>query len=190
VTSSDHKAALRARLRAARRAAAQALPDAAERAARLAPVERFPAFACVGAYRPMGSEMDPAPLLRRLAATGAMLALPRATDRAAPLEYRVWDGLSPLEPDAFGVASPQASTPLAHPDLVIAPLLSFDSRGHRLGQGGGTYDRTLANLRAGRRVFVLVLAYSAQETDKIPCEPHDQRLDAVLTEAAYLEFGD
>jgi 5-formyltetrahydrofolate cyclo-ligase len=190
VTCSDHKAALRARLRAARRAAAQARPDAAEEAARLAPVERFPAFACVGAYRPMGSEMDPAPLPRRLAATGVMLALPRAVDRDAPLEYRLWDGGSPLSPDAFGVASPPASAPLAHPDLVIAPLLGFDRGGHRLGQGGGTYDRTLANLRASRRVFVLGLAYSAQETDQIPHEPHDQRLDAVLTEAAYLEFGD
>ena len=85
--------------------------------------------------------------------------------------------------------SPSVSAPRAHPDLVIVPLLGFDRRGRRLGQGGGTYDRTLANLRASGRVFVLGLAYSVQETDEIPWEPHDERLDAILTEASYLEFG-
>jgi 5-formyltetrahydrofolate cyclo-ligase len=86
--------------------------------------------------------------------------------------------------------APVPSAPQSHPDLVIAPLLGFDRKGRRLGQGGGTYDRTLANLRAFGRVFVLGLAYSGQEVDEVPAEPHDQRLDAVLTETAYLEFGD
>lgn len=187
MTAPDDKAALRARLRAARRVAGS--PEAAEAAARHAPVDRLSAFACVGAYRAMGSEIDPLPLVRRLAAAGAQIALPAAHDRHSPLQYRIWDETVALEPDAFGVPAPRPSAPRAHPDLVIVPLLGFDRQGRRLGQGGGTYDRTLANLRASGRVFVLGLAYSSQETDEIPWEPHDERLDAVLTEAAYIEFG-
>jgi 5-formyltetrahydrofolate cyclo-ligase len=56
-----------------------------------------------------------------------------------------------------------------------------------MGQGGGHYDRTLAALRVRRSIFVLGLAYAGQETARIPLEPHDQRLDAILTEKGYIE---
>ena len=68
---------------------------------------------------------------------------------------------------------------------MIAPLLAFDRLGGRLGQGGGHYDRTLAGLRRTGPVFVLGLAYAGQEVDRLDLEPHDQKLDAVLTEAGY-----
>jgi 5-formyltetrahydrofolate cyclo-ligase len=70
---------------------------------------------------------------------------------------------------------------------VICPLLAFDRRGGRLGQGGGFYDRTLANLRACKPVFALGLAYAGQEVDGLLIEPHDERLDAILTEKGYIE---
>ena len=65
--------------------------------------------------------------------------------------------------------------------------MAFDRTGGRLGQGAGHYDRTLENLRRGGRVFVLGLAYAGQEVAKAPAEPHDQRLDAILTETGYIE---
>jgi 5-formyltetrahydrofolate cyclo-ligase len=135
----------------------------------------------------LGSELDPAPLVRRLAAAGALVVLPAATDRAAALTFHRWEAGDALVPDAFGVLSPDPSAPRLAPDLVIAPVLAFDRRGGRLGQGGGTYDRTLANLRAGGRVFVLGLAYAGQEVDEVPGEAHDQRLDAILTERDFIE---
>ena len=98
--------------------------------------------------------------------------------------------LSQLVADVFGVASPRPDAPALHPDLVIVPVLGFDRRGGRIGQGGGTYDRTLANLRGRGPVFALGLAYAGQEVDEIPQEAHDQRLDAVLTESDYFQFGD
>ena len=67
-------------------------------------------------------------------------------------------------------------------------MLAFDRKGGRLGQGGGHYDRTIANLRASKRIFVLGLAYAGQEVEQAPCAEHDQRLDAVLTEDGYIEF--
>ncbi len=72
--------------------------------------------------------------------------------------------------------------------MVIAPLLAFDRGGGRLGQGGGHYDRTLEALRVQGRVFVVGLAYAGQEVAEVPSEPHDQKLDAILTETGYIEF--
>ncbi len=73
---------------------------------------------------------------------------------------------------------------------MIAPLLAFDREGHRLGQGAGHYDRTLQGLRERGPVWVIGLAYAGQEIDGVPREPHDQPLDAILTETGYhLEGG-
>jgi len=71
------------------------------------------------------------------------------------------------------------------PDLVITPLVGFDRFGGRLGQGGGHYDQALASLRRTGPVFVLGLAFAGQEVDRLALEPHDQTLDAILTEAGY-----
>jgi 5-formyltetrahydrofolate cyclo-ligase len=71
---------------------------------------------------------------------------------------------------------------------VLAPVLAFDGRGARLGQGAGLFDRTLTRLRATGNPFVLGLAYAGQRVDSLPTEPHDEPLDAVLTECGYLEF--
>ena len=94
-----------------------------------------------------------------------------------------------LVPDALGIPAPDVNSAAVLPDVVFAPLLAFDRKGGRLGQGGGHYDRTLANLRRMKAVFVVGLAFAGQELPEIPMEPHDQRLDAILTETEYLEFG-
>ena len=189
MTPGPDKTALRVRLRGLRRRLAADLPDAARAAAALLPLERLPAFHIVSGYHALGSEMDPRPLIGRLVAAGAAPALPFAAHRDEPLQFRRWDPRQALEPDAFGIPSPPALAEAVIPDLVIAPLLGFDRRGGRLGQGAGHYDRTLANLRAARPVFVLGLAYSGQEVDEIPAEPHDQTLDAILTETEYIPVG-
>ena len=177
------KTELRRRMRAVRARLADPLAGALA-------AERLPAAhlraGIVSGYHPLGGEMDPSPLLARLAAAGAQLALPVAESRHAPLTFRAWRPGDAQLPDAFGIPSPTADAPAVAPDLIIAPLLAFDRRGGRLGQGAGHYDRTLANLRAVRRVFVLGLAYAGQEIDEVPTEPHDQRLDAILTETGYI----
>ena len=67
-------------------------------------------------------------------------------------------------------------------DVILLPLLGFDASGTRLGQGGGHYDRALAFARRGRRPLFVGYGYSAQQCDALPREPHDVRLDAVITE--------
>jgi 5-formyltetrahydrofolate cyclo-ligase len=192
VTEPPDKTALRVRLRALRRRLADEVPDVAERAAHRLPLSRFSRFAVVSAYCAQGSEVDPTPVLRAILEFNpghAKAALPVAVDRDSPLKFRLWRPQDVLAPDAFGIPAPPASAPEVEPNLVITPLLGFDRQGGRLGQGAGHYDRTLENLRAVRPVFVLGLAFSGQEVDAVPMAPHDQRLDAILTETEFIEVA-
>ena len=190
MTESLDKTALRTRMRALRRLLAEAEPDAAERAARKLPLSRFSRFRIVAAYRPQGSELDPTPVLQAILGFDPGFAtpvLPVATDKSTPLIFRHWDVNERLVPDAFGIPAPPPSAPALAPNLIIAPLLAFDRKGGRLGQGAGHYDRTLAKLRKDRPVFMLGLGFAGQEVDAIPQDRHDQRLDAILTETGYIE---
>ena len=183
MTSAFDKTAMRLRMRGLRRRLGAEAPDAAWRAAERFPDDLIPAVAAV--YYAQGSELDPTPLAERLVAAGAKVALPVARSRDGRLQFRLWTPGETLIPDVVGVPAPPEAAPVVTPDLVVAPLLAFDRRGGRLGQGGGHYDRTIANLRAAGPVLVVGLAYAGQELDEIPMEPHDQRLDAILTETGY-----
>jgi 5-formyltetrahydrofolate cyclo-ligase len=176
-------------MRARRRELAQAVPDAAQRAADHLPLDTLPAFSWFSGYHALGDELDPGPLVRRLAGTGAMFALPVADFADAPLIFRAWDPDDVPGPDLYGVPAPPPSAKVVTPDLIICPLLAFDRAGVRLGQGGGHYDRTIEALRARGPVFVLGLAYAGQEVEALAAEAHDQRLDAILTESGYMRLS-
>ncbi|MCA6296851.1 MAG: 5-formyltetrahydrofolate cyclo-ligase [Phenylobacterium sp.] len=175
---------MRRRLRRRRRALAVASPAAGEAAARLLPLESLPPVRTFAAYLPAGGEIDPGPLSARLLALGAERLLPRVFEDGS-LRFLDAPPEGPLAPDAAGVPAPLPDRPERRPDLVITPLVGFDRFGGRLGQGGGHYDRALASLRRTGPVFVLGLAFAGQEVDRLALEPHDQTLDAVLTEAGY-----
>jgi len=138
----------------------------------------------VGGYHARPHEADPALLLARLVEMGCAVAFPRVTAKDQPLDFhRVPDG-EVLAPGSFGIPEPLESWPWAVPDLLLVPLLAFDASGHRLGYGGGFYDRTIATLKA-RTVGI---AYAGQESASIPHETHDRTLNMVLTERGIRRF--
>jgi 5-formyltetrahydrofolate cyclo-ligase len=189
MTAIPDKTELRERMRIIRRDLARQIPDAAERLAAVVPLDLLPTWTVIAGYHPQGSEMDPRPLIAALMQTdAAALVLPVGEDRYEPLTFREYDPEQAEAIDAFGIPGPDVTAPERRPDLVIVPLLAFDSKGGRLGQGAGAYDRTLENLRATGGVFVLGLAYAGQEIEQVPVDPHDQRLDAILTETGYRKF--
>lgn len=176
--------ALRRRLRRLRALLSEANPFAGESAARRLPPSIPRVAETFAAYLPSGSEIDPGPLVRRLRDLGGRRLLPRVGEDGGMRFLEAPDD-APLAPDATGQPAPLATAREIRPDLVIAPLLAFDRQGGRLGQGGGHYDRALAELRRSGPVLVLGLAFSGQEVDSLALEAHDQKLDAVLTEAGY-----
>ena len=140
----------------------------------------------VALYAPLGSEMDTGPLAAELKRRGLRLALPRVDAEAQPLVFHAWSPGDALAPDLQGCQAPSADAEIVEPDLFILPLVAFDRTGGRLGQGGGYYDRTLAALRGHTRPLFVGLAFAGQETQRVPVDAHDQKLDGILTERGYM----
>jgi 5-formyltetrahydrofolate cyclo-ligase len=141
----------------------------------------------VSAFLPIRDEPDTLPLIAALSAHGFRTVLPVAVSREAPLIFRQWRPGDPTRPGAMKIREPLASAEALNPDLLFVPLACFDRRGHRIGFGAGHYDRSLAALRAAGRVTAVGVAYSAAQAAEIPDEPHDQRLDFVLTERELID---
>lgn len=135
----------------------------------------------VSGFCAIGSELDPEPLLTVIAATGHPVALPVITPKGQPLVFRRWIPGEPLRSGLWGIREPFADSPAVEPDVLLVPLLAFDSRGYRLGYGAGYYDRTLAALRAKRPTLAIGVAFDEQEVGEVPIDAHDQSLDWVLT---------
>ena len=164
-----------------RAAAAQAL------AVRGLPIKTKPG-AVVAGYSPIRSEIDPAPLIRRLASEGARLALPVITARGQSLRFRVWFPDDRLLCGPLGILEPSPAAAEIIPDIVLVPLAAFDRAGHRIGYGAGHYDRTLAQLRRSRAIVAIGLAFAAQEVEAVPALQHDVALDYVLTDTEVFDF--
>jgi 5-formyltetrahydrofolate cyclo-ligase len=156
-------------------------------AARAFPVT-FKPGAIVAGFMPMKSEINPLPLLRKLAAAGARLALPVVAGQGKPLIMRAWAFGEPLAAGVWGIREPEPSAPAVAPDLLIVPLLAFDRAGHRIGYGAGYYDLTLAALRARQTVVAIGVAFAAQEIEAVPATLHDAPLDIVLTEREVIDL--
>jgi 5-formyltetrahydrofolate cyclo-ligase len=151
----------------------------------LAIARRFEA-GVVSAFLPIRDEPGTLPLLIALAAHGFRTALPVVAGRGAPLVFRRWRAGDPTRQGPMGLREPLVDAEVVEPDLLFVPLACFDRRGHRIGFGAGHYDRSLAALRAVRRVTAVGIAFAAQIAE-IPDEPHDQRLDFVLTERELID---
>ena len=183
----SEKSNLRVQMRILRRRLAAATPDAAERLMAHLPAcfHESPDLGVYSLYHPVGSEIDP----RNIRLPTGESALPVAIALDAPLIFRLWRFGEPLVADAFGIPAPRADAPEVLPDVVFTPLLAFDRKGGRLGQGAGHYDRTLKALRAQKPVRVIGVAYAGQELPSLPLDAHDEPLDAILTETEYIRVG-
>jgi 5-formyltetrahydrofolate cyclo-ligase len=176
----EQKTIMRGHMKEIRSEAAARDPDAADRLAARFPLKLFQRYGpVVSGYLAINDELDPAPLLARLAGQGARLVLPRIETDGA-MSFRDASNAT-LENGPFGLTQPSSSAEIVRPNLVLAPLLAFDSRGRRLGYGKGHYDRAIASLRATGRVFYLGLAYAQQQADVVPIDRHDLLLDWVET---------
>ena len=181
---SDAKARLRADMRARRAGLAPAVVVAAGMAVcrRLASLEVVATARRVAAYRAVRGEIPLDALLdgeRR-----DMFTLPRVV--GDDLEFVAWSEGQPFAPGAFGILEPVGGevVALADHDAVLVPLTAFDESGHRLGQGGGFYDRALASLPAEEaRPVTVGVAYEFQQVAEVPQDPWDVPLDAVVTDA-------
>jgi 5-formyltetrahydrofolate cyclo-ligase len=184
----DEKAALRTELRARRDAHVATLDATARLFAFRAPPTPLKALieraSVIAGYRAITGEADPAALLTYAAERGKTVALPYVERRSVPMRFLAWRPGDPLKPGQLGLKQPDLATaPEVAPDLFLAPLLGFDRRLHRLGQGAAYYDRAFARYPDAVRVGI---AWSVQEVPVVPDDPWDVPLHAVLTEKEWI----
>ncbi len=187
----EDKAALRARILAVR-AAVGAAARARASADIVAHLLRLPSVSAAGtlaAYVGFDTEIDTAPLLSALLVRGRRLVLPRVVDvesreRRHLVLHQVGDVERDTRPGRWGIREPDPTRcPVVDPsdvDCILLPGVAFDRTGGRLGYGAGFYDRLLA--RARPDCLRLAAAFSIQVVPQVPIEPHDQRVQRLVTE--------
>jgi 5-formyltetrahydrofolate cyclo-ligase len=175
----------RRRLIAARLAMGDAARAAASAAIEAALAARVPpgAYPVLAGYWPIQGEWDPLPYLTRTIAVGGAVALPVARRPARPLEFRLWTLDTPMTAGLWDIPHPAEGAAVT-PSALLIPLVGFDVAGHRLGNGGGYYDRTLAALKP--RPFAIGVGFELGRLASIAPQAHDRPMDLIVTEAGAL----
>ncbi|MGR3622912.1 5-formyltetrahydrofolate cyclo-ligase [Pseudophaeobacter sp.] len=137
-------------------------------------------------FVPIRTEIDPLPAMAEAAAHGPV-GVPVIQGQAQPLKFSRWQPEGPMREGPFGAYVPEVDD-YFEPEILIVPLVAFDTEGGRLGYGGGFYDRTLELLRAKRPTLAIGFAFDAQEAEDLPLEGTDQPLDMMVTESRILQF--
>lgn len=138
----------------------------------------------VAGYFPTKHELSPLPILEQLNKNGVRTALPVIAEKEQPLIFRTWKEGDALErSNNCPIKEPLANAEELTPTIIITPALSFDSDNHRLGYGGGFYDRTISHLKNNSDKFITIgIAYKFQLCDSLPRGTYDEPVDFVLSQ--------
>ena len=101
------------------------------------------------------------------------------------MNFFKWSNNEPLKINKFGIPEPVSSR-IFYPDILLIPLVAFDSNLNRLGYGEGFYDRYIQKIEKIKKIIKIGLAFSFQKTSSIPVNQHDKRLDFIITEKEIL----
>ncbi|WP_325052025.1 5-formyltetrahydrofolate cyclo-ligase [Streptomyces triticagri] len=161
-------------------------------AGRAADLDELARARTVAAYVSVGREPGTRALLDTLHARGARVLLPVLLPDN-DLDWGVYRGSGRLVRAARGLLEPDGGRlgpdAVTDADTVLLPGLAVDSRGMRLGRGGGSYDRVLARLEhAGAHPALIVLLYDDEVVAHVPEEPHDRPVHAAVTPRAVHRF--
>ena len=97
------------------------------------------------------------------------------------MDFFEWSSKQPLSISKIGIPEP-FSKKKVYPDIILVPMLAFDTRKFRLGYGGGFYDRYIQRIKKIKKIFTVGIAFSFQEVKKLPTNKFDKKLDFILTE--------
>ena len=152
---------------------------------------RFPQLSNkrVGFCWPVNNEPDLLPLIKSWIESGEpgfTALLPLIQDTGKPLAFRAWTPESIMITDRYGIPAP-ADGQILVPEAMLIPVNAFDGAGYRIGYGGGFFDRTLASIRPAP--LSIGVGFELTRVDSIRPEPHDVRLDAMVSEAGVFTFS-
>ena len=139
----------------------------------------------VGGYYPYNNELDCIPILEKLEKKNYIISLPKIK-KNFQMDFIQWSLKDPLVINKFGIPEPSDGK-MKFPDILLIPLLSFDTKLNRVGYGGGFYDRYIQRIKRKKKPLLVGLAYSFQRVKNIPINRYDKKLDFVVTERKIIE---
>jgi 5-formyltetrahydrofolate cyclo-ligase len=140
--------------------------------------------AVVACYASRPEEPDTTLLRQALHTAGARVVVPVVD--GTRLTWRIDDPMAEWTVNEFGIPEPETDPVDIAPAVYIVPALAIDANGNRLGQGGGFYDRALANVEGP---LVIALVFEDEMVDVLPVEPHDRPVDVAVTESRVRWFS-
>jgi len=141
-------------------------------------------FKNIGGYYPSNYEIDDLEILELLKKKKFNVSLP-IIKKDNQMNFFKWSNNEPLKINKFGIPEPVSSR-IFYPDILLIPLVAFDSNLNRLGYGEGFYDRYIQKIEKIKKIIKIGLAFSFQKTSSIPINQHDKRLDFIITEKEIL----
>ena len=191
--SKEKNKLLRNELRQKRRDIPDKMRSAHDQAIRqhLLQVIRSQSVTAVACYWAFDGEPDLAPLCKQLMNEDCEIALPVVSgNEDCTMKFYRWDAGALLRQNQYGISEPQKtiSKPLAGFDMLLMPLVAYDTSGTRLGMGSGYYDRHLESLRTVSRPLRIGVAYSLQEVEPISRNDWDIPLHGLVNEHGWISF--
>ena len=138
----------------------------------------------IGGYYPSNYEIDDLAILDLLEKKNFKVSLP-IIKKNNQMNFYSWSRNDPLKINKFGIPEP-VSSKILYPDILLVPLVAFDSNLNRLGYGGGYYDRYIEKIEKIKKVIKIGLAFSFQKILSIPINQYDKQLDFIVTEKEIL----
>ena len=139
---------------------------------------------CIGGYYPSNYEIDDLDILDLLEKKNFKVSLP-IIKKDNQMNFYGWSRNDPLKINKFGIPEPLSSK-VFYPDILLVPLVAYDSSLNRLGYGGGYYDRYMEKIEKIKKVIKIGLAFSFQKISSIPTNQYDKKLDFIVTEKEIL----
>jgi len=141
-------------------------------------------FKNIGGYYPSNYEIDDLEILELLEKKNFNVLLP-IVKKDNQMNFFKWSNNEPLKTNKFGIPEP-VSSKIFYPDILLVPLVAFDSNLNRLGYGGGFYDRYIQKIEKIKKIIKIGLAFSFQKIKSVPINQYDKKLDFIITEKEIL----
>jgi len=134
----------------------------------------------VGGYYPVNFEINILEFLEKLEIKGVQLCLP-IVKKDNKMDFYSWSTKNLLKLNKYGIPEPEQIKKV-FPDIILVPLVAFDSRLYRIGYGGGYYDRYIEKLSNKKNLLKIGIAHSCQKINRVPTNKYDKKLDIIITE--------
>ena len=139
----------------------------------------------LGVYYPVNFEMDIFKFFKKQEIKGQKLCLP-VVKKNNEMDFYTWSTKNLLIINKYGIPEPEQIKKVL-PDIILIPLVAFDTRLYRLGYGGGYYDRYIDKISKKKKLLKIGIAHSCQKINRVPVNKYDKKLDIIITEKYILK---